>query len=347
MKDYYSYFNVACESMLEAVKPLVGIDFGYAYDIYVDYDKKSDEFCTQLCEELRAARIRELIHDVDAIVRREFDMFLSEQEDKEYIANILHRKASSFSERDKLIFEMGKMAGQLEMISGWYKTASREDGFVKAFNEIQGRRKYAKEIISYIYDNPGVQSKELAKYVDIKPNYLNEISGILEKELIIERRRGGRNTYYYLTLMAAQQLEKQRENLKCREKKEKEECIRVDLESYSKRSIDEALQRIYQRKAELLANKDSQFTSGFKIQSDEKNQKLNMNDGDRVPLRRKRLPFHNPVNLEYAVLDDFKKSSGNKEKVFEIDLASYLKGGDNLCLVGQEKSQKEIVVTTK
>jgi len=135
-------------------------------------------------------------------------------EESEVFSLIIKEKTKEFEEIAKGIYAMGRFEGAYDVFETWYKMYFDNLEYEKNMARVLNK-KYVTEILCCIRKQPGIQNKMILEKVDIKPNYLSELTSEMIYYQIISRYRVGKNTFYELTPKAKEYFKKRKSREKC------------------------------------------------------------------------------------------------------------------------------------
>lgn len=116
-----------------------------------------------------------------------------------YVKRVCERYLSSRDTYTNMAYLAGVMVGEARVGSAWIREQMTEDAYHHNM-KILLTKAHVKDIIETIYRRQGIQHKDLAKQVGIKPNYLSQLIMQLEEIQCVHSFRSGKCTYYELTI---------------------------------------------------------------------------------------------------------------------------------------------------
>lgn len=128
-----------------------------------------------------------------------------------YVKCVCERYLSSRDTYTNMAYLAGIMVGEASVGSAWLREQMTEDVYHHNM-KILLTKAHVKDIIETIYHRQGIQHKDLAKQVGIKPNYLSQLIMRLEEIQCIRSFRTGKCTYYELTIRGNEYVKKKFNN---------------------------------------------------------------------------------------------------------------------------------------
>lgn len=116
-----------------------------------------------------------------------------------YVKRVCERYLSSRDTYTNIAYLAGVMVGEARVGSAWIREQMMDDDYHHNM-KILLTKAHVKDIIETIYHRQGIQHKDLAKQVGIKPNYLSQLIMQLEEVQCVRSFRAGKCTYYELTI---------------------------------------------------------------------------------------------------------------------------------------------------
>lgn len=100
---------------------------------------------------------------------------------------------------DIAIYKLGQFTGVVEVMA-YAETDRRGEEDVR--KKLKGllQLKHTRDIIYYLYRNPGSRHKQIAEEIDVKPNFLSELMRKLEEAGCVVRYAEGKYSYYELSI---------------------------------------------------------------------------------------------------------------------------------------------------
>lgn len=124
-----------------------------------------------------------------------------------YVKRICERYLFSRDTHTNMAYLAGVMVGEARVGSAWIREQMTKDAYHRNM-KILLTKTHVKDIIETIYHRQGIQHKDLAKQVGIKPNYLSQLITQLEEVQCVRSFRTGKCTYYELTIRGNEYVKK-------------------------------------------------------------------------------------------------------------------------------------------
>lgn len=125
-----------------------------------------------------------------------------------YVKRVCERYLSSRDAYTNMAYLAGVMVGEAMVGSAWIREQMTEDTYHHNM-KILLTKAHVKDIIETIYHRQGIQHKDLAKQVGIKPNYLSQLIMQLEEIQCVCSFRAGKCIYYELTIRGNEYAQKE------------------------------------------------------------------------------------------------------------------------------------------
>ena len=148
-----------------------------------------------------------LVKSAENILSNQSTSLKSLLEETEVLSHLIKEKTKEFEELAKEIYVMGLFEGAYDAFGTWYKMYSDSSDFEMAMTKLLSK-KHVKQILNCLQSHPGIQNKKILEIVDIKPNYLSQLTSEMMYYQIVSRYSVGKNTFYELTPRAKEFLNK-------------------------------------------------------------------------------------------------------------------------------------------
>lgn len=192
-------------------------DFLDSYSLIRDYVKSGTEN-KELSENLRELHKSYLQILMQGMKAQSEELIRAETEKLQYIKNVYEKYLKTEDDAKNIAYLTGIVIGESKVGAAWLREQTNEEAFVQNMGILLSRA-HIRDIVTSIYDTPGIQHKTLALQTGIKANYLNQLASLLEKINCIRRYGTGKCTYYELTLRGKEYVQKNIEPKKDTERK--------------------------------------------------------------------------------------------------------------------------------
>lgn len=116
-----------------------------------------------------------------------------------YVRTIMIKRLNEQNSFCNMCFLAGINEGQSRVGNAWLQEQGNEKSFERNMTVLCAKA-HVREIVKGVYENPGIQHKNLARMVGIRTNYLSQLVVSLEEAKCLRRFGTNKCTFYELTL---------------------------------------------------------------------------------------------------------------------------------------------------